>query len=128
MDDWITVRQAAQILDVARQRVYALIAAGTLSSRKLGLTRVVNRRSVAIYKESPTRNKFASGGKKQGDLFAPEQLQLEIEQAAEMDDLHWSGVTPPTLSTEARRLYDASPIGARERRDAARLAARGGEI
>lgn len=127
MDDWITVRQAAQILDVATQRVYALIAAGTLSSKKLGLTRVVNRRSVAIYKESPTRNKFASGGGSQADLFSPRQEALELPWD-EMDSQGmYSGLTAPTLSTEARRLYDSEPMGLRESRIRAQSGGTGGE-
>lgn len=116
MDDWITVRQAAQILEVSVSRVYALISAGTITSKKLGLTTLVNRRAVAIYKESPSRNKFAGGNlRKLGEeetpsLFDPEQMTLPD------DGSPWSGLNPPMLSVEARRLYDSSPRGEREAR------------
>ena len=112
MDDWYTVRQAAVVLEISTQRVYALIAAGTLAARRVGSVRLVSRRSVALYKESPTRNKFA-GGNLRPVLYTSDELELNGQGTLEDG---WTGLFPPSLSDEARRLYDASPEGLREQR------------
>lgn len=113
MDDWFTVAQAATSLEVSVQRVYALLAAGTLAGRKFGRVQLVSRRSVALYKDSPSRNKFAGGHlRKVGEeetpsLFDPEQGKL-IYDGDEVAVL-----SAPLLSVEARRLYDADAAGGR---------------
>lgn len=126
MDDWLTVRQASYALEVSIARVYALIAAGTLSSKKLGLTTLVNKRSVALYKESPSRNKYAGGHLKPPGGKDQLRLDLDGEEPKAYDGGIYTGVNPPLLSEEARRLYDESPRGQREAR--LRTQGRRGEV
>lgn len=113
MDEWYTVRQAATDLEVTPSRVYALMNNGTLSWKLQGLTRMVSRRSVQLYKDSPNRDKFAGGNLRriaddsQAGLFDPEQPPLKYDG----DDLPPAGNL--MLSDQARRLYDADRAAGR---------------
>lgn len=106
-------------------RVYALISAGTLAMKIQGLTRMVSRRSVILYKDSPNRAKFSAKGVA-GDVYDESQLMLfEGLDTPLAEDEEWSGVKPVTLSEESQRLHGGTLRGVREaRREAERL--RGG--
>ncbi len=46
LDDTMTVQEAADILDVNRSRIYAMMKDGRLGSEKIGAARMVNARDV----------------------------------------------------------------------------------
>ena len=53
--DWLTVKEAANALDVSIRRVQALIAAQKLTAQKLLGRYVVSKTSVVAYKRSPRK-------------------------------------------------------------------------
>lgn len=53
LDDAMTVQEAAETLDVSRSRIYAMIADGTLGSRKEGNMRLVSAQDVMKKFNSP---------------------------------------------------------------------------
>lgn len=55
LDDTMTVQEAAEVLDVSRSRIYAMIEEGILSSRKEGNMRLVDARDVMDRFNNPRR-------------------------------------------------------------------------
>lgn len=51
----MTVQEAADVLDVTRARIYALIEDGRIASRKVGSSRMVSCRDVAAVDASPRK-------------------------------------------------------------------------
>lgn len=116
MEDWFTVRQAATELEVTPSRVYQLLTAGVLAGKLMGLTRLVSRRSVAAFKESENRTKFAGGHLRSlGDVETPSLFEAPIDSPSG-DRSEWSGRNPVTLSEDAQRLHGVSVLGLREAR------------
>ena len=55
LDDTMTVQEAAEVLDVTRSRIYAMIEEGILGSRKEGNMRLVDARDVMDRFNNPRR-------------------------------------------------------------------------
>lgn len=116
MEEWFTVRQAATELEVTPSRVYQLLTAGVLAGKLFGLVRFVSRRSVALYKDSENRTKFAPGHLRPISAEETGSLFESVEDSPLGEDSEWSGLSPVTLSDDAKRLHGATLLGLREAR------------
>lgn len=113
------------MLDVSIPRVYQLVSAGTLAVKIQGLTRMVSRRSVLLWKDSPNREKFSRKRSEISADFSEEPSLFEQSTSPLGEDEEWSGLQPVTLSPAAQRLHGGTLRGVREARlEAERL--RGG--
>lgn len=116
INDWLTVKQAASRLEISVQAVHGLCQRGALASTYVGRSRFVGKASLQLFMSDPRRpqrSRAKSSVIPAADSYTVEELEALGQGSMEEE---WSGVNPPLLSVEARRLYDASPLGQRDAR------------